>query len=177
MGFGGGGGGQWGGGGGGTGGLGAPGNWACPDCRNENWPNRVSCNRCGRPRGEPAQEFMQQQAPLVQQAPPTRLLTEPAEITPSKVPVGPNGESSIQFLQMICDHNKWALDFTALQHISAHSGGVPMYAFKASIQLPAADGAQPDAPREYLPAMLYSTQEEAHQAAALHTLKEMGIVK
>ena len=31
-------------------GIGAPGNWICVDCSNENWPKRSSCNRCGVPR-------------------------------------------------------------------------------------------------------------------------------
>merc|ERR1712025_964077 len=33
-------------GGGGGGRLGAPGNWICPACSNENFANRTQCNRC-----------------------------------------------------------------------------------------------------------------------------------
>ena len=104
---------QWGGGGGGgkVDGIGAPGNWNCPDCGNENWPNRQACNRCQRPRG---------QAPSAAQK-----LTRPADVAPSKVPAGPNGESSLSFLQMICEHNQWPPpQFTMFQHVSEESGTI-----------------------------------------------------
>ena len=35
------------------------GNWRCPGCNNENWPQRTSCNRCRTPRGA-AQALMGQ---------------------------------------------------------------------------------------------------------------------
>jgi|EP01047_Picozoa_sp_COSAG01_P037976 hypothetical protein len=153
-------------------------NWHCPTCNNENWPNRRNCNRCGEPRGNvPPGGTQGAMGGRGMGGSAAGALTQPATITPSTFAAGPNGETPLAFLEAISAHNKWRLQLAPFQHVSAESGGVPMFLWKVLIELPAPEPDAPPTRKEYVPQLLYSAQEEARHAAALHTLKEMGVVQ